>query len=137
MFKYVRNLNGTSTPPEPIEISVGQYANISEGAVGRFVEDCISFEAFYEENTDTFVSIEEKRGGDGKTKIKLIRALPGMLFEVPLINTSSIPPVGSKITVIQGPDGCLSCVCLDAQSNVEVINTDEFEYTGKILVMFV
>ena len=138
MFKYVKNLNGSHGTPEVIEIPVDIAESIPEGTLCSFLDEYIDF-CDGGRLGRTYVTIENKASGDGKTRLKVIKALPGMVFEVPIADVGNISEVGTgRLISSQANDESRhTMVCPNNGSYIEVVSTDNYLTTGKILVTFI
>lgn len=138
MFKYVKNLNGSHATPDCIEIPIASHETVEMGSLGCFFETGVEF---YNGGKmgGSYVTVEPKKNGDGKTYVKAIKALPGMVFEVPLTGYSeeSIVGIGSLLSSRQGSGANHTTVCADPGDYIEVIGMDDYEKTGNILVTFI
>ena len=80
MFKYVRTMNGSATPPETVSIYVGTGKAIYEGGVytttasGQIVTDMTP-------GMPKYIALESKTSAEKSRDVKFLRVLPGMLFE--------------------------------------------------------
>ena len=138
MFKYLKNMYGASGTPEVIDIPVRDYDDIPVGTLAGFYEYGIDY-ANGGKKGRTFVTVEEKIRNDGKTSIKAMKALPGMLFEVQLINVNEIEEIAVGSLVASNTDSSSHhiYVCPEGGDFIEVISTAEYEKTGKIIVTFI
>ena len=138
MFKYVKNLNGSHATPEVIEIPVVSSETIPEGTLGSYFEEYIEF---YNGGRPgrSYITVENKESDDGKTTIKVIKALPGMVFEVPLADTTTVNEisVGKLISSRENNASKHVKVCPEEGTFIEVVSTADFKSTGKILVTFI
>lgn len=138
MFKYVKNLSGAQGVPETIEIPVLASDTIPMGAICSILENEMNFYNGGQVG-GTYVTVESKEYGDNKTRLKVIKALPGMVFEVPVdgFTEESTLAVGMRIMSATGTGSYHVYAMPDRGDCIEVVGIDDFEETGKILVTFI
>ena len=80
MFKYVRTMNGSATPPETVSITVGSGQTIYEGGV-YITTSSGQVEASLTSGMPKYIALEAKTSSEKTRDVKFLRVLPGMLFE--------------------------------------------------------
>ena len=135
MFQYVKTLGSHVGAPEIEYMPIRNSFAIETGCLCEMSSGVLASD--YTENKDKskFITLEKKTAGDGKTKIKCIRVLPGMLISVDYEGEIGNIDIGSFVCPTSDIDGHYVCCSEDYNGKFEVVDKSEFSTTGKITII--
>ena len=131
MFKYVKTIGAHCGAPEPEKMSISNATAVTMGSICEMNSGNISCD--YTEGKSKFITLEDKAANDGKTKIKCIRILPGMLFSVEFSGTIANVTVGTLVSPKADSAGFYTS-CTEGSGILEVVDKSEYASTGRITV---
>lgn len=131
MFKYVKTIGAHCGAPEPELFAINNASNMPAGCLCELLNGRIT--SSDNDGKSKFITLERKVANDGKTKIKCIRVLPGMLFDVDFDGDTANAPAGDFVSPALDDEGFLT-LCEEGGTNIEVVDTSKYNNTGKITV---
>ena len=136
MLKYLRNLNSDKIP-EIMYMPIADGSEAFKGTVvtvdeyGYLINQLSDYKAHY-------LVVEDKIADDGKVFVKCIRLAPGMVFEADILNDEhQFMGFGSCVSIATDSNGAYGLATLSEGSRLEVIDTNDYQKTNKLIVVFI
>ena len=135
MFQYVKTLGAYCGAPEAEYLPIDNYAEIEEGCLCEMYYGLLSSEYNESKFKSKFITLEKKTPGDGKTKVKCIRVLPGMIISVDYSGEIASISVGTFVSPVSDSQGYYLSCQENTAGSIEVVDKSEYATTGKIQVI--
>ena len=129
MFKYLKTIGAHCGAPEPEYMGVSNNCTITSGSLCEMHSGVLTSKLT--QGKSKFITLEDKESGDGNTKIKCMRVLPGMIFAVDFEGEIANIDVGTLVSPTTDSDGYY-CYCGEGSGALEVVDTSDYDKMGKI-----
>ncbi len=137
MFKYIRTMNSSENAPEITMLRTTNDQTFYEGEICTINEVGYLTTSLFS-GTPKYLVKESKKIGDGKSELRCIRILEGMLFEADLASeTFEILEKGKTFNLSTDANGHNLFVGSTMGNDVEIISKLNYPYEQKVVVTFI